>query len=153
MKVLILGMGNPILSDDGVGLFIARKLREEVLPGVDIRTTALAGPAILDLINGYDHIFLIDASITGKTGSGVVTRFNHEADGLLHLFSSHGLNFFELLQLGKALGYEMPEVGGVYGIEIGDEVCFGLQLSPQLREKSQCIVREIAEDIRAHLPA
>ncbi|HDZ23459.1 MAG TPA: hydrogenase maturation protease, partial [Desulfobacteraceae bacterium] len=86
MKVLILGMGNPILSDDGVGLSIARKL-EKSLPGVDVSTTAMAGIDILDLIMGYDQVFLIDASIAKKGAPGEVTRFDHEENGALHLFS------------------------------------------------------------------
>ncbi|MBW1706416.1 MAG: hydrogenase maturation protease [Deltaproteobacteria bacterium] len=150
MKVLILGMGNPILSDDGVGLSIARKL-EKSLPGVDVSTTAMAGIDILDLIMGYDQVFLIDASIAKKGAPGEVTRFDHEENGALHLFSSHGLNFFEVLRLGKVLGYEMPEVGGVYGIEIGDEVCFGHQLTPRLKAKAELITQKIAGDIKTRL--
>jgi len=150
MKVLILGMGNPILSDDGVGLFIARKL-EKSLPGVDVSTTAMAGLDILELIMGYDKIFLVDASIAKRSDPGEVTRFDPEENGVVHLFSSHGLNFFELLRLGKALGYEMPEVGGIYGIEIGDEACFGHQLTPPLRARAESLTRKIAADIQSRL--
>jgi hydrogenase maturation protease len=150
MKVLILGMGNPILSDDGVGLFIARKLQKS-LPAVDVSTTAMAGLDILDLIMGYDQVFLVDASIAKRSGPGEVTRFGPEENGVLHLFSSHGLNFFELLRFGKALGYEMPEVGGVYGIEIGDEICFGHQLTPRLKAKAESITIKIAGDIKTRL--
>jgi hydrogenase maturation protease len=150
MKALVLGMGNPILSDDGAGLFIAREL-EKSLPGVDVSTTAMAGLDILDLIMGYDQVFLVDASIARKGSPGEVTRFDPEQNGVLHLFSSHGLNFFKLLSLGKALGYEMPEVGGVYGIEIGDAVCFGHELTPRLKERAESITKEIAGDIKTRL--
>jgi hydrogenase maturation protease len=150
MKVLLLGMGNPILSDDGVGLFIARELEKSLL-GVDVSTTAMAGLEVLELIRGYDRIFVIDASTMKKCEPGKIVKFNHEENSCVHLFSSHGLNFFELLCLGKKLGYVMPSVEGVYGIEIGDEVCFGCGLTRHLKEKFELIARSIAEDIRACL--
>jgi hydrogenase maturation protease len=150
MKVLILGMGNPILSDDGVGLFIAGRLKDR-LKNVDVMTTAMAGLDTLDLISGYDRIFLVDACTTKGSTPGEIVKFCHERNGFLHLFSSHGLNFFELISLGKTLGLEMPEVGGIYGVEIGDEVCFGRELSPELKTKAWSIVEKISADIESSL--
>ena len=149
MKTLILGMGNPILSDDGVGLFIARKLQGR-LKGVDVVTTAMVGLNILDLIIGYEKIFLIDASIAKGKRIGQLTKFEEEG-GTLHLFSSHGLDFFSLLKLGKVLGCKMPQVAGIYGIEIGDAVSFSQELSPELKEKTESITEKIIEDIRSSL--
>lgn len=149
MKTLILGMGNPILSDDGVGIFVTRKLGERI-EGVDVITTALVGLDVLDILAGYDRVFLIDALTTQKNQIGELKKLG-EDEGTLHLFSSHGLNFFELLQLGKDMGQKMPEVGGIYGIEIGDTVSFGEELSTELRERVQSIVDAIAEDIKFSL--
>jgi hydrogenase maturation protease len=149
MKTLILGMGNPILSDDGVGLFIARKLQGR-LKGVDVVTTAMVGLNMLDLIIGYEKIFLIDASIAKGKRLGQLTKFGEEG-ATLHLFSSHGVDFFGLLKLGKVLGCKMPQVAGIYGIEIGDAVSFGQELSPELKEKTESITEKIIEDIRSSL--
>jgi len=74
-----------------------------------------------------------------------------EDDGSLHLFSSHGLNFPELMQLGGELGYRMPDVVAIYGIEIGDEIAFGEKLSSVLKEKTKSLVERIVEDIRSSL--
>jgi hydrogenase maturation protease len=152
MKVLLLGMGNPILSDDGVGLFIADRLKDR-LENVDVMTTATAGLDILDLIRGYDKIFLVDACITKGDIPGEIVKFDHGGKGFLHLFSSHGLNFFELISLGKTLGFEMPEIGGIYGVEIGDEVSFGRELSPELETKAWSIVERICADIESSFAA
>ena len=152
MKVLLLGMGNPILSDDGVGLFVADRLKDRI-KNVDVMTTAMAGLDILDLIRGYDKIFLVDACITKGRIPGQVVKFDHRGDGFLHLFSSHGLNFFELISLGNTLGLEMPEVGEIYGVEIGDEVGFGGELSPELKTKAWSIVERICADIESSLAA
>jgi len=149
MRTLILGMGNPILSDDGVGLFIARQL-EGKIPGVDVITTAMAGLNILDLVIGYDKIFVIDAVLTDGRSFGNLKKLT-ENEGSLHLFSSHGLNFPELLRLGRELGYKMPDVVAIYGIDIGNEIAFGEALTPELRRKMTSVVDEILQDIKSSL--
>ena len=149
MKVLVLGMGNPILSDDGVGLFVARGM-EGKIPGVDVVTTEMVGLNILDILMGYDTLFLIDAATTKTKSIGEVHKLK-EGTGSLHLFSSHGVNFPELMQLGKEFGYKMPEVAAIYGIEIGDEAFFGEGLSLELAQKFDSIIGDIREDIASVL--
>lgn len=142
-------MGNPILSDDGVGLVIAARLRE-MLPGVDVASNAMIGVSLIDQIIGYDKIFVIDAMTMRDHQLGDLKKIYQEENcGTLHLFSSHGVNFFELMELGKLLGYDMPEVGGVYGIGINAEVAFGETLSIELNEKISTITNRIFEDIVA----
>lgn len=147
MKVLVLGMGNPILSDDGVGLLIAERLRER-LPGVDVAASAMIGVGLLDQIIGYDQIFVIDAMIAPNGELGSLKKiFPAGTDGTLHLFSSHGVGFFELMELGKLLGYAMPAVGGIYGIGINSPVAFGETLSRELSEKIPKLTDSIFADI------
>ena len=146
MKTLILGIGNPILRDDGVGLHIASEL-EGVFTDVEVRATTMIDLNLLDMLADYDKVFIIDAIQTGTACVGTVRKLS-PGEGSLHLFSSHGIHFFELLQLGTDLGYRVPEIGGIYGIEIGEESIFGINLSPELMGKKKDIVREIIEDIR-----
>ena len=139
-------MGSPILSDDGVGLFIAGKLKDRI-EGVDALATNLVGLDLLEIMRGYDRIFLIDALTTRNGTVGELKKLTLET-GTLHLFTSHGLNFSEILELGNRLGIEMPDVGAVYGIEIGDEVAFGEEFSDVISEKIDSIIEEITEDIK-----
>jgi hydrogenase maturation protease len=145
VKALILGMGNPILSDDGVGLHIARTL-EGRFAGTDVRTSALIGLGLLDIVAGYDQVFVIDAIQDGRHPPGTVVKLA-AGEGALHLFSSHGMHFFEILQLGKDVGIAVPEVAGVYGVAIGPDCPFGGGLSPLLARRQAGIVRQIAEDV------
>jgi hydrogenase maturation protease len=149
MKTLILGMGNPILSDDGVGLCIARAL-EGKIPNARVVTTQMVGLNLLDHLRGYEKLFLIDALVSGKNVPGELKKVP-SGEGTRHLFSSHGLDFFDLLELGKNLGLQMPEVAGIYGIEIENPVSFGDELSPPLLEKLPGLIHSIAEDIRSSL--
>lgn len=146
MKTLILGLGNPILSDDGVGLRVAGELAD-LIPEAHVVTTPLAGLNLLDLLPGYDQICLIDACLTGEAQPGSWRRLE-DGWGALHLFTSHGMDFRELIVLGRNMGLNISEAVFVYGIEIKTPVCFGEELSPDLESKVQDLVREIAADIR-----
>jgi len=146
LKTLILGIGNPILRDDGVGLHIASAL-EGVFPDIHVRTATMIDLDLLDMLAEYDTIFIIDAIQSRTFGVGTVRKLL-PGEASLHLFSSHGIHFFELLELGRNLGYRVPDIGGIFGIEIGEDSCFGTELSPQLMGKKKDIVQEIIEDIR-----
>jgi len=147
MKVLILGMGNPILSDDGVGLVIAEMLRDSIR-GADVAFSSMIGLNLFDLILGYDMIFIIDAMTTKGGRVGELKKISeHDRCGTLHLFSSHGLNIFELMELGSHCGFKMPHLKAVYGIEIGSEIAFGSSLSAALNEKLPYIIEEITADV------
>jgi hydrogenase maturation protease len=156
MKTLILGMGNPILSDDGVGLFVAKSLQNRV-QGADIASSALVGMNLLDTVLGYETLFVIDAmtspSESGNGGIGRLKRFSAEDRfGTLHLFSSHGMNIFDLLEFGKQCGFQVPRLEAVYGIEIESEVAFGEELSSELQEKLPEVMEAIMADLNSVLP-
>lgn len=151
MKILILGMGNPILSDDGVGLLVAERLKGKV-PGADVASCPVIGLSLFDQILGYDTIFIVDAMTArdGKIGT-VQTIYECDSYGTLHLFSSHGMNIFELMELGRRCGFPVPRLAAVYGIQIGSEVSFGEALSPELNDRLMAITEEILADIVSRL--
>ncbi|MBE3050465.1 hydrogenase maturation protease, partial [Candidatus Bathyarchaeota archaeon] len=68
--MLVLGVGNPILSDDGVGIHVARELKKREMPGVDVEELAASGLELLDVVRGYDKVVIIDAIQTtnGRPG-------------------------------------------------------------------------------------
>jgi hydrogenase maturation protease len=148
-KTLILGLGNPILSDDGVGLVVAERLKGRV-DGVDVIATPLTGLHLLDLLVGYDALFLIDAMITTEMPPGEL-KFISPDEISLPTLSSHGFNLLEILKLGKKLGLSVPELKWVYGITIGTSPAFGEEPSPELMKKVEAMASQIAGHIREQL--
>ena len=69
MKALVVGIGNPILTDDGAGIRIAQKIRKEN-PKLEVIETSEAGIGLLDLVDGYDKLVLIDSVKTGQGEPG-----------------------------------------------------------------------------------
>jgi hydrogenase maturation protease len=150
-RILILGLGNPILSDDGIGLLLTKNL-EGKIPGVDIASITLAGMELLDILVGYDHVFLIDAA-TGTGGEPGEVREISDGTGALHLFTSHGVNFFEILKLGRDSGLKMPEPAVVFGIEIGNATDFGATLTPTLLSALPALEKAITARIEQKISA
>jgi hydrogenase maturation protease len=148
-KTLILGLGNPILSDDGVGLVVAERLKGRV-EGVDVIATPLTGLHLLDLMVGYDALFLIDAMITTESTPGEL-KFIQPDELSLPTLCSHGFNLLEILKFGKKLGLSVPELKWVYGITIGRSPAFGEEPSPELMEKVEAMESQIAGHIREQL--
>jgi len=148
-KTLILGLGNPILSDDGVGLVVAERLRGRV-DGVDVVSTPLTGLHLLDLMVGYDAVFLIDAMITTESQPGELTFIRPDEISLPTL-CSHGFNLLEILKLGKKLGLSVPQLKWVYGITIGRSPAFGEEPSSQLMGKVEAMAAQIADHVKKQL--
>ena len=110
MKTLILGLGNPILSDDSVGCRVAMALKDRLKePDVDILEASIAGLDFLDLLAGYDRVIIIDAIQTDKGVPGQIYRLEPEifAD-TRHAGSPHDVNLATALELGKRLGLPLP---------------------------------------------
>ena len=129
-KTLILGLGNPILSDDGIGLILTKNL-EGKIRDADTASITLAGLELMDILAGYDHVFLIDAA-TGTGGEPGELMELKDGNRALHLFTSHGVNFFDIIKMGRDAGLKMPEPAAVFGIEIGNATDFGTSLSPAM---------------------
>ncbi len=148
MKTLIVGIGNSILTDDGVGLGIAGEIRKRCLPDVDVMEVSLSGIRLLDYIAGYDKLVIIDSIQT----EGGIPGTLHEL-GLGDLGSpgdpscSHGAGLVTAIELGKSLGYEIPEEIDVYAVEVKDNTTFHEGCGPELEAMIPELTERIAGDI------
>jgi hydrogenase maturation protease len=138
-------MGNPILSDDGIGMHVALAL-DGCFADTDVCTCALIGLDLLDVMAGYDRLFVIDALLDGQNPPGRVVELT-SIDETRHLFSSHGLHFFEMIQLGKNLGMALPEVAGIFGVVVGSDCPFGENLSGELASMLDEIIQHVTNRI------
>jgi len=143
MKTLILGVGNPILTDDGVGIKIARKLKE-IDPELEVTETSEAGLALLDLVAGYDKLVIIDSIKTEKGKPGELYQFGLEAlKPTANLSSSHGVDIATAFEIGHRLGYRMPNYVSIYAVEIKDNTTFGEGCSGEVEERIPFIAEQI----------
>jgi len=146
MDTLVLGVGNPILSDDGVGIRIARRLKEEN-PELEVLESGEAGVGLLDVVVGYRRLIVIDSIKTGRGKPGELYQLSLEelkpAGGLA---SSHGVGLATALELGRRLGWPVPRCVRIYAVEVRDNTTFGEECTPEVAAKIRDIAQEIAEE-------
>jgi hydrogenase maturation protease len=129
-KALVIGLGNPILTDDGVGVHVARAVRERLPVGVDVIELSVGGLSLMESMVGYDRVVLIDAIMTHDGApAGVYTLSLDNLPGTLNTSSAHDTNLATALKTGRRLGARLPDDDKItiVAIEAADVVTFGEQ--------------------------
>ena len=148
MKTLVLGLGNPILSDDAVGIRIARELKKE-LTDVDVVEASTAGFRIVDEIIGYDKLIIVDSIKTGKAKPGTLFKFNvSDFKETLHFSSPHDISFFDALEIMKKQNEKLPSQIDIYALEVKDTNNFSEKCTLEVETAIPIATREIIEDQR-----
>ena len=148
MKTLVLGLGNPILTDDAVGIRIAQELKQEI-PAQDVIGTSEAGIALLDYVVGYDRVVIIDSIMTETGKPGELYKLGLEdLKSVLALSSSHGVDIATALTLGERLGYAMPTHVSIYAVEISDNTTFSERCTEKVEQRLPLIIKRIVEEER-----
>jgi hydrogenase maturation protease len=154
VKTLLLGMGNPILSDDSVGVRLAGEIGRqlETAPGLTVvEECSTGGLNLLDAVAGYDRLIVVDAIRTVGGAPGEWYRFDARAlRETLNLRNVHDVNFATALALGRRLGTHLPpdEEIHIFAVEVADDTNFGETLSPALDAAYPAILSEILGEIR-----
>ncbi len=150
-RTLILGLGNPILGDDGVGIAIAREVKNHrpAEPSVHILEAGLAGRFLLDVICGYKKVIVADAIITDeKTSAGFIHRLAVDDLGrVVNPYASHAIDLRTTIDLGLQLGYDMPDTISIYAVEIKENTTFREGLSPDVGAAVAPVARMIIEEL------
>ena len=148
---LVIGVGNPWRTDDGVGRLAARLLQSLGLPG--LRVVELDGEAagLIEAWTGHEEVLILDAASSGAA-PGTVHRFDGAAGGLpvsLAALSCHGLGVGEAVELARALG-KLPRRLTVVAVE-GEDFTPGGEISRAVGKAARQLAGELARDLRARL--
>jgi hydrogenase maturation protease len=149
-KTLILGLGNPILSDDGVGPAVARELESRLDPQeATVIEASLGGLNLLDLIVGYDRVIIIDAIKTKDGRAGQIYRLDPDAlTTTRYTASPHDVNLVTALALGKKLGLAMPSKIDIFAVEVTETELFSEECTPLVAAAIPKCVEMILKEIR-----
>ena len=149
----IIGFGNTILSDDGVGIYAAREIGRRLAqtgshPIVDIFESEVAGFALMELLAGCRRAILVDAIQFDGLEPGTVVRIDpQDLRTSLRLRSVHEIDLPTVLALGRHLGLPMPEEVVVFGIQAEDACTFGESLTASVTSGMQKAVALILAEI------
>lgn len=120
-SLLVLCLGNELRSDDGVGPAVAAALATDPPAGAVVRTSNRSGLHLLDDMEGFSRVILVDAVQTGRREPGSVVDFALETLPPTAGTSAHGLGLPTALRLARAFGAPVPEHIHVVAIEVADQ--------------------------------
>jgi hydrogenase maturation protease len=148
--VLILGLGNPLLGDEEIGVRVAEELKGLELPdGVTVVEGGTAGLGLIGLMEGYQRVIIVDAADMGHP-PGRVVRFTPSEAQLKTAeapLSLHQIGLGEVLALAKALELAPAELV-IIGIQ-PNRVEGGIGLSPEVEGAIPQIIRIILDELDA----
>ena len=152
MKTLLLGLGNPILTDDGIGVYVVRAVADRWSgDGVDFQEASVGGLRLLEVIAGYDRLILVDAIQTPDGAPGQIHRLTpDDLRTSLHAGSTHDLSFQGALAWGRRIGMALPpdDAITIIAVEADDVLTFGEALTPvvaaALPDAVEAVLAELA---------
>jgi hydrogenase maturation protease len=148
-KILILGLGNDILTDDGIGPRLANDL-SQMITGNDMHfiTACCGGLEIMEYIKGYQQVIFIDAIRTKDGNPGDVYYFK-PADfrETSHLSSLHDITFLTALNLGNTLDLGLTTDLHIIAVEIIEDMEFSNEFTTPLKTRYPEILKEVFEII------
>jgi hydrogenase maturation protease len=138
MKTIVIGLGNPILGDDGVGWKVAEEVKKQLTPDLSVQVDflSLGGLSLMEHLIGYERAILIDAITSDQEiGSVVVSDLNGMPDySAFHITSAHDTSLQNALELGKSMGARLPKEVTVIGIATSQIYDFSETLSPAVEQ-------------------
>ena len=148
--ILILGIGNDILSDDAIGPKLVQELEKTInRPDITFLTASIGGLELLEIIKDYNRVIIIDAI---KTKNGIPGNIYYLTPAhfkeTLHISSFHDISFLIALELAEKLNIPIPEQIDIIAIEIVEDLIFSDQFSPALAEKYPSVLQEVKESVQ-----
>lgn len=150
-RIIILGIGNPILGDDGIGIHVVRKLKTKLKyrSNIVIDEAMTGGMNLLDALIGFDQAILVDAIHLPSEDIGEVKCLQLQDLETIHSCNPHDVTLFESIKLAETLGEEkIPDKIIIIGIVLHElPLEFSETISPEVSKAIpkaiDLIIREI----------
>ncbi len=157
LKTLILGLGNPILTDDGVGVKAARELERQVdldaYPNLTITEASAGGLRLMEVMLDFQRVVLIDAYYLNpeQTKPGTIHRLSLEdlrtVSPTQHSTSAHDTSLVTALDAAKQMGYQIPEELIIYAVEVENILEFSETPTPAVARAIPLVVESIIKEL------
>ena len=155
MKTVIIGLGNPIVGDDAIGIKVTDYIRDTYTFPVNteiLSDISIGGFGLVELFRGYDKVILIDAIETGNNPIGKVIQLKSEEFALaLHTSDYHNMDFFTALEFANQMYDNITEDISIIGIEIINPMEFSYDLSYELQSEFREIVKRVYDILLVEL--
>ena len=147
-RILVLGVGNMLLKDEGIGVHVVKAMADRKLPeNVILHEGYVAGIDLLDIIQQADRLIIVD-SVNAGAEAGAVFRFQpHEVECLLsaHKTSLHQVDLMETLKIARFFG-RCPETV-IIGVQT-KTIAWGLELTPELEDRVPFVISIVEQELK-----
>lgn len=137
VKTIIIGLGNPILGDDGVGWKVAEEVQNRMgaREDVEVEFFSLGGISLMERMVGYDRAILVDAfKSEDDSGSVLVMNLDDMPNySALHTTNIHDVSLQNALEMGRKLGAHLPSRVMIVGITAEHIFDFNESLTPAVQ--------------------
>jgi hydrogenase maturation protease len=153
METRIIGLGNSILTDDGVGIYTVREISRRLsdagfVEAVDIVESEVAGFALMELMTGWKRVILVDSIQFDDVEPGTVVRIQPEdLRTSLRIRSVHEIDLPTALAFGRKLGFPMPETITIIGIQAEDALTLGETLTESAKRGMMKAVDLVLQEV------
>lgn len=156
-RTLIIGLGNPILTDDGVGVKVAREI-EKIIditahPNLTITEASAGGMRLMEAVLDYDRVVLIDAFLLDPetTVPGRIHRMDLEdlrhISPTQHSTSAHDTSLVTALDAAQKMGYKIPAEFIIYAVEVENILEFSEDPTPRVAAAVPEVVSLIIKEL------
>ena len=148
VKTLVLGLGNPLLGDDSVGLKVVALVRERLAgrPDVEVADEEAGGLRLMERLTGFDRAVLVDACVSGAA-PGTVRRIGPDDLPTQRTAIAHGIDLPRALALGLSLGLPMPASVRVVAIEAESVLEFRDFMTPAVAAAVEPAVAAVIDEV------
>lgn len=157
IKTLIIGLGNPILTDDGVGVKVAMELEKvidlDAHPNLTITEACAGGIRLMEVMLGYERVVLIDAYYLNpeNTTPGKIHHLSlddlRSVSPTQHSTSAHDTSLVTALDAAEKMGYQIPREFIIYAVEVENILEFSETPTPAVAEAIPQVVSQIIEEL------
>jgi hydrogenase maturation protease len=154
MKTLVLGLGNPILTDDGVGVWVAEAVRRVLPPEwpVEVCEVSVGGLRLMERVLGYERVILVDAFQPGDGRPGTFRRLTlgelKVVGPTQHSASAHDASLVTALEMAKRMGLPVPGEIVIYGVAVEEVFAFGERPTPAVAAVIPEVAAAVVEELK-----
>ena len=154
MAILVLGLGNDLYGDDGVGLRVVGRLKQDLANSgaslnqprdVDYSECCLSGLSLLDVIVGYDALIIVDTIKKPYPQTGRVHILEGKDLRAIPGPSPHYVSVPQTLEIGRRAGLQVPTKVKVIAVEAKNTYTLGEGLTEEMEKRVPAIMEKVKE--------
>jgi len=149
MSTMVLGIGNLVMSDDGVGVQVLQRMQRECRfpAGVELLDGGTLGLDLLPRLEGVDHLLVVDAVETGKAPGTLVRLVDEEIpQALATKVSPHQMGLQDLLVVARLQGFA-PQEMVLWGVQ-PESIEMGMELSDPVNSQVELLIEKTLEELK-----